>query len=289
MRDKRQQVSTDARSRVVDGPFTEAKECAVGLSSRAIARRVTGAYADVHGLLMYYETQGRSRQRPLVLLHAGFTTIESSFGPVRHALALGRPVIAVEQQAHGRTADIDRPLSYEQMADDTAAILEQLDIEQADFFGFSMGASTALQIAVRYPELVNKLAVVSGAGLLDGYHDSAIDLLQHIRHDDELRTDLRARSFEPVGSAPERWAGAVARAKEVVTSCPGVRPQDLRGIRADALFVTGETGLVRLEHTREMSSLVPGGKLKVFDCDDHHPSMVRRAASLIPKFLAAPT
>ena len=93
----------------------------------------TGAYADVNGLHMYYETNGGAG-RPLVLLHGGLSATETSFGKLLPGLGPNRRLIAVEQQAHGRTADIDRPLSLEQMADDTAALLRQIGVEQADFF-----------------------------------------------------------------------------------------------------------------------------------------------------------
>jgi pimeloyl-ACP methyl ester carboxylesterase len=98
---------------------------------------------------MYYEVHGSGR--PLVLLHGALSTIDHAFGSVVRTLSYGRQVIAVEQQAHGRTADIDRTLSLEQMADDTANLLQQLGIEQADFFGFSMGGAVALQVAGPFP------------------------------------------------------------------------------------------------------------------------------------------
>src|SRR5918998_1898354 len=94
-------------------------------------------YAEVNGLEMYYEIHGTGQ--PLVLLHGAFSVIGTSFGNILPSLAEIRRVMAVEQQAHGRTADIDRPLTIEQMADDTAALLQQIGIEEADFFGYSMG------------------------------------------------------------------------------------------------------------------------------------------------------
>jgi pimeloyl-ACP methyl ester carboxylesterase len=156
------QRSLRRRETVIDGPFAETKELVLGdwpLSPGAFARRaIRDGYADVNGLRMYYEVHGSGRP---VLLHGGLSTIDQEFGSVVRTLSYGRQVIAVEQQAHGRTADIDRALSCEQMADDTAALLRQLDVEQADFFGFSMGGAAALQIAIRHPQLARKLAIVS--------------------------------------------------------------------------------------------------------------------------------
>src|SRR4029450_10729337 len=118
-------------------------------------------YVPVNGLQMYYEIHGTGQ--PLVLLHGAFSAIGTSFGQLLPALAETRQVVAFDLQAHGRTADIDRPLSIEQMADDAAAALGQLGIPQADFFGYSMGAGVALQVALRHPEVVRKLVLASVA------------------------------------------------------------------------------------------------------------------------------
>src|SRR6186997_3462838 len=108
-------------------------------------------YAPVNGLNMYYEIHGTGT--PLVLIHGGGSTIQTTFGRVLHSFAKTHKVIAVEMQAHGHTADIDRPLSFEQDADDVAELLKQLNIDKADIFGFSNGASTTLEIAIRHSEL----------------------------------------------------------------------------------------------------------------------------------------
>jgi pimeloyl-ACP methyl ester carboxylesterase len=142
--------------------------------------QVESGYADVNGLHMYYEIHG-SGGMPLVLLHGAFSNIETDFATFIPLLAADRQVIGVEQQAHGRTADIDRPLSYEQMADDTAALLASLGIAQADFFTYSFGGGVAMQIAIRHPELVRKLALAGGvafqpAGLYPEVMSGAINL-----------------------------------------------------------------------------------------------------------------
>src|ERR671915_2469637 len=121
-------------------------------NSRDAQAQGAGSYVSVNGLNMYYEVHGTGK--PLVLLHGAFSAIGTSFGNVLPELAKTRQVIAFEMQAHGHTADIDRPLSMEQMADDTVAALKQLGIEHADFFGFSMGAGVAVRVALRHPEMV---------------------------------------------------------------------------------------------------------------------------------------
>ncbi len=131
-----------------------------------------GSYAEVHGLKMYYEIHGEGF--PLVLLHGGLSAIGTSFGKVLPGLARERQVIAIEQQAHGHTADIDRSLTYQQMANDTIALLSYLGIEQADFFSYSIGAGIAMQIAIEHPSLVRKLVLATPISTRDGFHPGVL-------------------------------------------------------------------------------------------------------------------
>ena len=110
-----------------------------------------GTYAAVNGLDMYYEFRGSGE--PLILLHGGVGAIEM-FGEVLPLLVEGRQVIGVDLQAHGRTADIDRPMTFEAMADDVATLIEHLGLERADVMGYSLGGGVALQTAIRHPEVV---------------------------------------------------------------------------------------------------------------------------------------
>src|ERR687894_1350952 len=119
-----------------------------------------GNYAEVNGLNMYYEVHGTGE--PLVVLHGAYMTIDA-MGELVQSLAEARRVIALEVQGHGRTADIDRPISYEQMADDVAALLRHPETGAADVFGFSMGGGVALQLAIRQAEVVRKLVVASAS------------------------------------------------------------------------------------------------------------------------------
>ena len=130
-----------------------------------------GKYAEVNGLEMYYEVHGSGE--PLILLHGGVGAIEM-FGEVLPLLAEGRQVIAADLQAHGRTADIDHSLSYEAMADDVAALIEHLDLEKADIMGYSLGGGVALQTAIRHPEVVRKLVVVSTPFRRDGWYPEVL-------------------------------------------------------------------------------------------------------------------
>lgn len=130
-------------------------------------------YSDVNGIKMYYEIHGQGD--PLLLVHGGGSTIESNFGKLIPLLAKNRKVIAVELQAHGRTGDRDAELSFEQDADDVAALLYNLNIGKADFFGFSNGGTTVIHLAIRHPELVRKMvlgsALAKRTGVPAGFWD----------------------------------------------------------------------------------------------------------------------
>jgi len=133
---------------------------------------VQGRYASVNSLKMYYEIHGAGE--PLVLLHGGVGGMEM-FGPNLHALSATHQVIAVDLQAHGHTADIDRPLRFEFMGDDIAALIKLLKLERADIMGYSLGGGVALQTAIRHPEVVRKLVVVSATVKQEGWYPEVLE------------------------------------------------------------------------------------------------------------------
>src|SRR5215216_3166426 len=149
------------------------------ISSNEASKATVGSYALVNGLNMYYEIHGTGM--PLVLLHGALSATGTSFGMVLPALAKTRQVISVELQAHGHTADIDRPLSIEQMGEDVAALLRQLNIEQADLFGYSMGAGVALMVAIKHPDRVRKLVLASVTYNTDGLHPGLMKGLEGLQ------------------------------------------------------------------------------------------------------------
>src|SRR5687768_12584750 len=130
-------------------------------SSTLQSKPLESGHAPVNGIEMYYEVHGRRDGVPLVLLHGGGSTIEVTFSKVLPVFAGSRRVIAVEEQGHGRTTDRNQPVTFESSADDVAALLRHLKVDKADIFGFSNGASVALQTAIRHPELVRKLVFAS--------------------------------------------------------------------------------------------------------------------------------
>ncbi|HEX6276425.1 MAG TPA: alpha/beta fold hydrolase [Polyangiaceae bacterium] len=283
--------------RVVDGPFTEAKELAVAhwpAGSYARLAAQAGRYATVNELRMYYEVHGSGR--PLVLLHGALETIEASFAKVVPALARTHRVIAVEQQAHGHTADIDRRVSYEQMADDTAELLRTLDVRETDVLGYSMGASVAFQLALRHPGLVRKLAIVAGCTNMGGYQPSLLEFMRNIDATREgwashplgpaRRVEL-ARDFHRTVRRPEQWLAALGRTKQAFDSYRELASDDLRSLRTDTLFVAGDDGVIRPEHASEVHRFVPNARLEMFP-KTKHPEMVGRAMDVLPEFLNAP-
>ena len=159
-------------------------------------------YVSVNGLEMYYEIHGKGQ--PLVLLHGAFSAIGSSFGNMIPGLAKRRQVIGFELQGHGRTADIDRPLTVEGMADDVAAALQQLGIEQADILGYSNGGSVALHFATRHPQMVRKLVLMSISYTLSGIHPGLMEGMGEMKpemmygspwHEEYMRIAPRPEDF----------------------------------------------------------------------------------------------
>jgi len=214
-----------------------------------------GRYASVNGLEMYYEIHGTGQ--PLVVLHGAYMTIES-MGEIVSSLAETRQVIAVELQGHGRTADVDRPLAYEQMADDVAALIGYLGIEQADVFGYSMGGGVALQVAVRHPEVVRKLVLASASYTSDGMYPEVLATI------DTITPELFAGS--PIEEAylrtaphPEDFPTLVAKLKQLDMEPFAWPPEDIRGICAPTLLIIGDSDAIRPEHAVELFRLLGGG------------------------------
>jgi pimeloyl-ACP methyl ester carboxylesterase len=213
-------------------------------------------YLPVNGLDMYYEIHGTGQ--PLVLLHGAFSAMGTSFGAVLPGLAETRQVIGLEMQAHGRTADIDRPLSLEQMADDTAAALQRLGVEQADIFGYSMGAAVALHTAIRHPRVVRKLVLASITYNLSGVHPGIMDGLGEMSsemlvgspwHDEYLR----------IAPDPGHFATFFAKKNQMDRNIQDIPADTIAAIKAPVLIIIGDSDLVRPEHAVEMFRLLGGG------------------------------
>lgn len=247
--------------------------------------KITG-YAPVNDLNMYYEIYGSGQ--PLVLLHGGMTTMED-FALVLPAFAQTRQVIAFERQGHGHTADLDRPFSLEQWADDTASLLKHLNIEQADIFGYSTGGSVALAFALLYPQMVRKLVVASAIYSSDGYYPGILGGLKHARAED--LPPIMREMYAQVAPHPENWATLVEKSVKSAASFTGWSKKDMRTITAPALVMVGDSDIVRTEHAVDLYRLLPNAQLAVLPATDHIGILFQRAewvAAMISHFLDAP-
>ncbi len=275
-------VGFEARGRPVDRDRDEATENDDGPASRKgdeVSKDAQGRYAAVNGLRMYYEIHGTGR--PLVLLHGAF-----GIASVYPGLAKDRQVIAVELQGHGRTADIDRPLSPEQMADDVAALLKALKIEQADVFGYSMGGCVGLGLAIRHPEVVRKL-VINGSyfgSLEDAFEPEAARQFKSLPADFALPPPLKA-AYDSVGFDPKRWPTLVAKIKASGVAFKGFAREDLKAIKVPVLITHGDHDGVRLEHAVEMFRLIPNAQLAIFP-DANHFLLLQSPEKLLPTVAA---
>jgi pimeloyl-ACP methyl ester carboxylesterase len=216
-------------------------------------------YIPINGLQMYYEIHGKANGRcPLVLIHGAFSAIGSSFGAVLPGLAATRQVIGFEMQGHGRTADIDRPLSPEALADDVAAAIRHLGFEQADLFGYSMGSNVALHVVIRHPEVVRKLVLASATYKLSGVHPGLMDNLG------EMTPDMMHGSpwhdeYMQIAPRPEDFNRLFAKKTAMDRQLKDLPAEAIEGIKSPTLLIIGDSDLTRPEHAVEMFRLLGGG------------------------------
>jgi pimeloyl-ACP methyl ester carboxylesterase len=210
----------------------------------------------VSDLELYHEVHGSGR--PLVLLHGALSTIGTSFGSVLPLLANHRQVIAIEQQAHGHTPDIDRPLSYAQMGADTVALLQSLEVEGADFFGYSMGSGIALEIAIRHPEMVRRLVLASLAFNVDGLHPGT---QEQIEDADPAALDgsVFQLAYAEVAPDPDGWRGLVAKVNALDRDFDGWPAEEIAAIVAPTMVILGDSDIATPEHGVGLFRLRGGG------------------------------
>lgn len=227
-------------------------------------------FAQLSHLRMYYERYGQGR--PLVLLHGGASTVQASFGRQLAEFARDRTVIAPEQRGHGHTRDVPGPYRYADMADDTAELLEQLGIRDADVVGWSDGGNIGLMLAVRRPDLVRRL-VVSGANVLPGAQTLTLETQASLR--DYRAASDTARRVEYArlsGDSAGGWAVVIDKLKRLWLEHPTpdeIRPADLARIRAPTLVMAGDRDVIRLDHTLEIYRGIPGASLYIVPETEH--------------------
>jgi pimeloyl-ACP methyl ester carboxylesterase len=255
----------------------------------------SSGYASVNGLEMYYEIYGKGA--PLVLIHGGGSTIQTSFGRVLHFFAKERQVIAVELQGHGHTPDINRPETFEQDADDVAALLKYLKIENADFFGFSNGGNTTMQIAIRYPNIVRKIILGSTFFKRDGMHLQFWESLNHstLKEMPQLLKD----AYKKVAPDSNDLSKMYEKDKKRMVEFKDWKAEDIHSINAPALIIIGDEDVVRPEHAVEMFRLLPHARLSILPgihgayigeltTGMEHSKIPDLAVSIIQEFLNEP-
>jgi pimeloyl-ACP methyl ester carboxylesterase len=261
------------------------------------SRPLESGHAPVNGINMYYEVHGRRDGVPLVLLHGGGSTIDVTFSRVLPIFAGSRRVIAVEEQGHGRTTDRDAPVTFESSADDVAELLRYLEVAKADIFGFSNGASIALQIALRHPQLVRKIVFASSLTKRDGAQPQLWEFMKQAEFsnmpqplkDAFLRVNPDAQQLKTMH---DKDAARMRNFRDV--------PDDLvRSVRAPTLIVLGDQDIVRPEHAVGLTRLISGARLLILpgghgdylgeavmtQKDTRYPELTAR---LIEEFLDSP-
>jgi pimeloyl-ACP methyl ester carboxylesterase len=233
-------------------------------------------YAAVNGLTLYYEIHGRGR--PLVLLHGGLHTIGLSFGPLIGPLSATRQVIAVELQGHGHTADTARPMTIGALAGDVVALLDQLGIERADLFGFSLGGLVACEVAVRFPGRVGKLINASADPYRPPGRESApLD-------DERLPTQADFQEwhdeYDKAAPDPAHFAEFAARVTAMVHEYPAWTAAQLRALATPALLIFGDRDFSPLPDVAELYGLLPDAQLAVLP-GATHVGVLRRPAELL--------
>ena len=212
-------------------------------------------FESVNGLEMHYQVHGEGGA-PQVLLHGGLMTIEA-LGPLLPALAETRTVYALEFEGHGRTRDLDRPLSLRQFADDVAGFIAQQGLGPVDVVGFSMGGATALGLAAHHPEAVNRLAVISASHQPNAIYDSVRAGWPHLSAEMLAGTPMEA-AYLAVAPEPERFEQLVDKLRETMLAGMGWEDDEMRAIAAPTLLVVGDTDIVQPSKVLELFQLMGG-------------------------------
>lgn len=216
-------------------------------------------YSQVGGINMYYEIYGKGK--PLVLIHGGGSTIQTTFGRIIPMLAKHRRIIAMELQAHGRTSDRDRDLSFEQDADDVAALLKNLKIGKADFFGFSNGGTTAVQIAIRHPEIVNRMILGSALCKRNGVPAQFWDFMKQATLAN-MPQQLKD-AYKQV--APNANGLQIMHDKDVkrMVNFKDIPNEQIKSIKARTLIIIADKDVITPEHAIQMQRLIAGSALAI--------------------------
>jgi pimeloyl-ACP methyl ester carboxylesterase len=242
--------------------------CLLVPSALVVYCQSSSQYANINGLHMYYEIHGKGQ--PLLLLHGGSSTIDDSFSKQITSFASTNQVIAPEQMGHGHTADSDMPLSYMQMMENTAELLKQLGLKNADVVGWSDGGIIALMLAIRHPELVRRV-VASGANIRPPTGAGAEGLRNLKAEDFPSSTRAAYGSVSPDG--PGHFPVLFEKLKQLWLSSPTsdeLSSELLGTLKKKVLVVAGDHDVISLEETIEIFESIPGAELCILPATHHH-------------------
>ena len=220
---------------------------------------IKSGYSEVNSLNMYYEIYGQGK--PLVLIHGGGSTIQSNFEKVIPLFAKSRMVIAVELQAHGRTKDRNTDLTFEQDADDVATLLKNLNIENADFFGFSNGGTTTLQIAIRHPEIVDKIVLGSALAKRNGVPEWFWDFMKQAKL--ENMPEQLITAYKQVAADTNGLQIMHDRDVKRMINFKDIPDEQIKSIKAPALIIIGDKDVITPEHAIELHRQITNSELAI--------------------------
>ncbi|AGC43436.1 alpha/beta fold family hydrolase [Myxococcus stipitatus DSM 14675] len=213
-----------------------------------------GARVAVNGMQMYYEVSGKGA--PLIVLHGAYMNIPT-MGAIIPKLAKTHQVYALEFQGHGRTTDIDRPITYPNLADDVAAFMDAVGLKKADVFGYSLGAAAALQLAIRHPEKVNKLAAASVSYDAEGMQPEFKEFIPHMKVEMFLEMPF-AKEYPKLAANPKGFP-ELARKLIAIEKEPMAWGEQVKALKTPVLIIAGDADVTTLEHTVSMFRLLGGG------------------------------
>ncbi len=231
-----------------------------GTPQLGLSQPAESGYVDMNGLEMYYEVrgQGTAGTAPLVVLHGAYMNI-LSMGAIIPRLAETHRVYALELQGHGRTTDIDRPITYPNLADDVAAFMDAVKLKKADVFGYSMGAAAGLQLAIRHPDKVNKLVAASAAYDVEGWQPEFKALIPQMKVAMFLEMPL-AEDYRKLAADPEGFPALVKKLIQLEKE-PMAWEEDVRAMNTPVLIISGDADAATLEHSVAMFRLLGGGAM----------------------------
>ena len=219
------------------------------------AQAPTGQRVKVNGMQMYYEVSGKGE--PLLVLHGAYMNIPA-MGAILPELAKTHRVYAIEQQGHGRTTDIDRPITYQNLADDAAAFMDAVGLKKADVFGYSMGAAAGLQLAIRHPEKVNRLIVASAGYDARGFQPEFAAMIPQMSV--EMFPPQLEQEYRKLAPNPNGFRALATKLIQLEKE-PMAWEADVKALKMPVLIIVGDADVVTLEHAVAMFKLLGGGMM----------------------------